>query len=179
MRMMPLLTSICLASAMLPLSAERTEAGIQGSLVFPQSDLRSEVRGRTGFQVGVHGAIDLQGGNELRPRIDYTRIDGGAFSFNSFSGSHTVKGVGLGVDYLRYYEQRPRGLYGLGGIELIWWDARDRDGASVRETAPSLKLGVGHRFDSRVSMEFSVDYGKFRPAFGTASSIKGGVFYRF
>jgi hypothetical protein len=38
---------------------------------------------------------------------------------------------------------------------------------------------VGHRFNSSVSMEFNLDYGQFRPSVGVASSIKGGVFYRF
>ncbi len=179
MRCSTLATSLCLAAAVLPLPAEETEAGIQASLVFPQQDLRSQVGGRTGFQVGVHGAIDLQGGSEVRPRLDYTRIDGGSWSLASLSGSTTVQAVGIGADYLRYLEGRRRGLYGVAGVELNWWNTDQRGGGSVRETAPSVMIGAGHRFNSAVAMEFSLDFGQFRPSVGTASSIKGGVFYRF
>jgi hypothetical protein len=40
-------------------------------------------------------------------------------------------------------------------------------------------VGVGHRFNSSWSMEFNLDWGQFRSYVGTASDIKGGVFYRF
>ena len=178
MRTKTLMTCLCLAAVMAPLSAQQTEAGIQASLVFPQSDLRSAVGGRTGFQLGVHGAIDLQGGSELRPRIDFTRLDGGAFSLSSGSTT-TIEAVGIGVDYLRCLEGRRRGLYGVAGIELNWWNVKNRFSGSERETTPSLMIGAGHRFNASTAMEFNLDYGRFRPSFGTASSIKGGVFYRF
>jgi len=174
-----LLATCCLAASFLPMSAMDTEAGIQGSILFPQSDLRSAVGGRAGFQVGVHGAIDLQAGNELRPRIDYTRIDGGSFSLSSLSSTTTVHGVGLGLDYLGYLEGRRRGLYGVGGVSLVWWSSDLRFGGSTRETAPVVMAGVGHRFNASTAMEFSIDYGRFRPDAGTASSIKAGIFYRF
>jgi hypothetical protein len=164
---------------MQPLCAEQTEAGIQGSLVFPQQNLRQAVGGRTGFQLGVHGAIDLQGGSELRPRIDYTRIDGGSWSLASLSGSTTIQAVSVGADYLRYLEGIRRGLYGVAGVGLFWWNSDERGGGHTRETSPSLMVGAGHRFNSSVSMEFSVDLGHFRPSVGSASSIKGGIFYRF
>ena len=179
MRRKALAISLLLAAAVPPLPAEPTEAGIQGSLVFPQQDLRSAVGGRTGFQVGVHGAIDLQGGSEARPRIDYTRIDGGSWSLSSLSGSTTVQAVSLGADYLRYFEGRRRGLYGVAGLGLSWWHSDERGGGSTHKTSPSLMVGAGHRFNSSVSMEFSVDFGQFRSSVGSASSIKGGVFYRF
>jgi hypothetical protein len=177
MRTITLFTSLCLAAAALPVAAQQTEAGIQGSLVFPQSDLRSATNGRVGFDIGVHGAIDLGGGSELRPRIDYTRIDGGSFSGSSFSGSTLVESLGIGADYLRYLEGRRRGLYAVGGVALVWWNAEYRHAGSERDTSPSLMVGVGHRFNANVAMEFNVDYG--HSAVGTASSIKGGVFYRF
>jgi hypothetical protein len=127
MRMKTLLPALCFAAAILPLSAQETEAGIQGGLIFPQSDLRSAVNGRTGFTLGVHGGIDLQGGNELRPRIDYTRIDGGSFSLSSLNSTTTVQAVGVGIDYLRYLEGRRRGQFilvdgvqpGLGPVPLL------------------------------------------------------------
>jgi len=178
MRLKNLIPALCFA-AVLPLAAQDTEAGIQGGLVFPQNDLRSAVGGRTGFTFGFHGGIDLQGGNELRPRIDYMRIDGGSFSLSSLNSTTTVQSVGIGLDFLRYLEQRRRGSYAVGGIELNWWNSQYRFGGSVRETSPSLMIGVGHRFNSSVSMEFNLDYGQFRPSVGVASSIKGGVFYRF
>jgi hypothetical protein len=179
MRMKTLLPALCFAAAILPLSAQETEAGIQGGLIFPQSDLRSAVNGRTGFTLGVHGGIDLQGGNELRPRIDYTRIDGGSFSLSSLNSTTTVQAVGVGIDYLRYLEGRRRGSYAVAGIELNWWESQYRFRGSDRETSPSLMVGVGHRFNSSWSMEFNLDWGQFRSYVGTASDIKGGVFYRF
>jgi len=179
MRTKMLMTCLCLTGFLSPLTAQQTEAGIQGSLLFPQSDLHSAVNGRVGFQVGVHGAIDLQGGSELRPRIDFTRLDGGSFSLSSGSSTTTIEAVGVGVDYLRYMEERRRGLYACAGIELDWWNVQYRFRNSDRETTPMLMVGVGHRFNSSTSMEFNLDYGQFRPSVGTASSIKGGVFYRF
>jgi len=174
-----LLTSLCLVVGMLPLSAQQTEAGIQGSLVFPQSDLRSAVGARTGFEVGVHGAIDLQQGQELRPRIDYTRIDGGSFSLSSLSSTTTVSGISLGADYLCYLEQRRRGLYAVAGVGLVWWTSEYRFSGTTHETSPSLMIGAGHRFNTNVAMEFNVDLGKFRSTAGQASTIKAGIFYRF
>jgi hypothetical protein len=173
-----LIPVLCFAAA-LPLAAYETEAGIQGGLVFPQNDLRSAVGGRTGFTFGFHGGIDLQGGQELRPRLDYTRIDGGSFSLSSLNSTTTVQAIGIGLDYIYYVEQRRRGSYVVGGLELNWWETQNRFGGSDRETSPSLMIGVGHRFNSAVSMEFNLDYGQFRPSAGVASSIKGGVFYRF
>jgi hypothetical protein len=175
--MKKLFRSLILAVAVLPLSAQQTEAGIQGSLLFPQSDLRSAVNGRVGFDVGVHGAIDLGGGSEVRPRIDYTRYDGGSFSVTALSGSTLVEAIGIGADYLSYFEGRNRGLYAVGGIALNWWNAQYRYQGSQRDTSPSVMVGVGHRFNSAVAMEFNVDYG--HSVVGTATSIKGGVFYRF
>ncbi|MDR3672072.1 MAG: outer membrane beta-barrel protein [Holophaga sp.] len=179
MRMKMLFPVLFLAAGMLPLAAQETEAGIQGALVFPQSDLRSATDGRIGFTLGVHGGIDLQGGNELRPRIDYTRVDGGSFSLSSLKSTTTVQAVGIGVDYLYYLEHRRRGSYAVGGLELNWWEAQYRFRSSERETSPSVMIGVGHRFNASVAMEFNLDYGQFRPSMGSASSIKGGVFYRF
>jgi hypothetical protein len=170
---------LCLAAAMLPLAAQETEAGIQGALVFPQNDLRSAVGGRTGFTFGFHEGIDLLGGNELRPRIDYTRIDGGSFSLPALNSTTTVQAVGIGVDYLRYLESRLRGAYAVAGLELNWWSTQYRFQGSQRETSPSLMIGVGHRFNAAIAMEFNLDYGQFRPSVGSASSIKGGVSYQF
>lgn len=174
-----LLPILCLAVAAAPLAATETEAGIQGSLVFPQQDLRTATGGRTGFSFGVHGAIDLQGGSELRPRIDYTRVDGGSFSLASLTSTTTVTGIGIGCDYIKYIEERRRGLYGFGGVALTWWSSDYRFDGTTRLTSPSLALGVGHRFNSSVGMEFSVDCGQFRSHFGSYSNIKAGVFYRF
>lgn len=174
-----LFSALALAAAALPLRAQQTEAGIQGSLVFPQNNLRTATNGRTGFQVGFHEGIDLQGGNEVRPRIDYTRIDAGSFSLSSLSSTTTVQALSLGADYLRYLEGTRRGLYGVAGLALVWWDTQYRFSGSERKTSPSLMFGAGHRFNSSVSMEFSMDFGQFRDSVGSASSIKGGVFYQF
>jgi hypothetical protein len=174
-----LLSAFCLATSAAALFGTETEAGIQGSLVFPQQDLRSATGGRTGFQVGVHGAVDLGGGSELRPRIDYTRVDGGSFSLGSLTSTTTVHGVGIGADFLKYLDERRRGLYGFGGLALTWWSSDYRFGGTTRLTSPSVIFGVGHRFNSSVGMEFSVDFGQFRSSAGAYSDIKGGVFYRF
>jgi hypothetical protein len=170
---------LCFSASCLPIAAQQSEAGIQGAFVFPQSDLRSAVGGRAGFTVGVHSGIDLQGGNELRPRIDYTRIDGGSFSLSSLDSTTTVQGIGLGADYVSYLEDRRRGVYACGGVSLVWWTSDLRFGGTTRRTAPMFMIGAGHRFNSQVGMEFNLDYGSFRSSKGTASSLKAGMFYRF
>ncbi len=179
MRTHHLSIALCLAAGMLPLGAQQTEAGIQGSLVFPQQDLRTATGGRIGFQVGVHGAIDLGGGNEIRPRIDYTRVDGGSFSLASLTSTTTVYGVGLGADYLRYLEERRRGLYAFGGVGLVWWYSQYRFAGSTRLTSPTASIGVGNRFNANWGMEFGLEVGQFRSSLGGYSSLKGGVWYRF
>jgi len=174
------LTTLSLALSVLPLCAQMTtEAGMQGSVVFPQDDLRSAVGGRAGFNFGFHYSIDLQGGNELRPRIDFTRIDGGSFSASSLTSTTTVQGIGIGVDYLRYLEGRNRGLYGVAGLDLVWWNSDYRFGGSERKTAPSLMVGAGHRFNSAWSMEFTMDFSQFRASAGTASTLRAGALYKF
>jgi hypothetical protein len=174
-----LLPILCLAGGMVPLCGQQTEAGIQGSVLFPQQALRQATDGHVGFELGVHAAIDLQGGNEIRPRLDYTRIDGGSFSGSSLTGTTSVQGVGLGADYLRYLEDTRRGLYGAAGLELFWWNTKYRFSGSDRLTTPMVMIGVGHRFNANVAAEFDIDFGQFRSSVGTASSIKGGIFYRF
>jgi len=170
---------LCLAAAALPLGAQQTEAGIQGSLVFPQQNLRAATGGRTGFDVGVHGDIDLGGGSEIRPRISYTRVDGGSFSLTSLTSTTTVYGIGIGADYLRYLEERRRGLYGFGGVGLVWWYSQYRFDGSTRLTSPSAVIGVGNRFNSNWGMEFSLDVGQFRSSLGGYTSFKAGVWYNF
>jgi len=179
MRKRSLILTLCLAAGALPLAALETEGGIHGSLIFPQNDLHTAVGGRIGFQVGVQSGIDFGGGNELRPRIDYTRLDGGSFSLTSMSSTTTVQAVGVGVDYLRYLEEQRRGLYGVAGVSLNWWETHYRFTGNDRETSPSFMLGAGQRFNSSWSMEFNLEWGQFRPTMGSAGQIKAGVFYHF
>jgi len=170
---------LCLATAGLALPAAQTEAGVQASLVFPQNALRTATDGSIGFQVGFQEGVDLGGGNEVRGRIDYTRVDGGSFHLSSLNSTTTVQGLGVGADYLRYLEDRRRGFYAFGGLALDWWFTHYRFTSGDRTTTPTLRLGIGHRFDSNFGVEFGADWGQFRSDVGSFTNLKAGVTYRF
>ena len=174
-----LFVTLSLCAGLVPLAAQETQAGLQALAVFPQDNLRSAVGGRTGFDVGVHSSIDLDGGSELRPRLDYTRIDGGSFSLSSLSSTTTVNGIGAGADFLQFLNEQRRGPYVTGGLQLVWWTTQYRFSSTQREISPSLMIGVGHRFNSAFSMEFNMDLGHFRATAGQAADIKAGLFYEF
>lgn len=52
--------------------------------------------------MGAHAAVPVGDGLEMRPRFDYTRLDGGSFSANSLDSTLTLEGLGLGADILAY-----------------------------------------------------------------------------
>lgn len=170
---------LCLPAGVLPLAAQQTEFGIQGLAAISEQALRSQIGSRPGFEIGVHEGIYLQNGQELRPRIDYTRFDNGSFSFSSLNSTTTVWGISAGADYLCYLEGGRRGLYGVAGLNLSWWTAYQRFAGSQRETSPSLLFGFGHRFNSNLAVEFEDEYGHFQPEAGSMNTFKGGVFYQF
>jgi hypothetical protein len=164
----------------LPVAAEQTQAGVQAAVVFPQNDLRSNVDGAAGLSFGVNVDINLQGGSELRPRLDYTQCDTQTLhAFALSTTSRSVHGVGLGVDYLRFFEGGRRGLYGVLGVALNWWSASEPAFGNTTETAPSVHFGAGFRFDSRMAAEITYDLGRFRSTAGTLGAIKAGVTYTF
>ena len=184
---------MCVAAGVVSLSAQEVDAGvrsilgmpnspaigIQAFVVSPQQDLRTTVGGRTGFAVGAHWAFALDDALEMRPRIDYTRLDGGSFSFNSVSSTTTVQGVSIGADVIRYQDESQRGLYGMLGANLCWWSVKNTFLGNTTTTAPTVLFGVGNRFSQSLSAEIEVDYGKFRAGDGRASSIRLGAFYKF
>jgi len=186
---------LILAAGLLPLAAQDTglgsqgsglglfgsqnEAGIQGAVVLPENDLRNAVGGRTGFGLGVHGAIAMDGGTEIRPRIDYTRLDGGSFSLSSISSTTTVQEVSVGADYLVYAGGTRQGLYGFAGANLAWWYTQNRFSGNTRKVSPTLLFGPGFRFNKSISGDLSFEYGQFRSSVGTECNIKGSIFYSF
>ena len=170
---------LALSMCALPLCAEGNAFGCQGYLVVPESDLRAAVGGRLGFELGAHGAISLEGGAELRPRLDYTRLDGGAFSFSTLSSTTTVQGLSMGVDYVGYLDESLRGLFGVLGVNLGWWHTMNRFADDTRKTAPGILFGVGNRFNSALSLELDLNYGTFRSPAGAESSFNLGLLYRF
>jgi hypothetical protein len=156
-----------------------TQLGLHALLVSPQGELRTELDGRLGFQVGAHWLKDLQQGFQLRPRVDYSRYDGGAFSFSSATSTTTLQGLGVGADLLRYLDNSHLGLYTLAGVDLTWWNAQYRFNGNNQGTFPGLKAGLGHRFNHSVAVEFDADVAPWRPMMGAGDSIKFGVFYNF
>jgi len=174
-----LLPALALLMA-LPASAQHTQAGVQASVVFPQSDLRTNAAGALGLDVGVHVVLDLQGGSELRPRLDYLQCDTEAFHAISFSSTtRTVHAVTLGVDYLRYFDQGNRGLYGVVGVGAQWWSASDAAHGDTHDFNPGISFGAGFRFNSSLAAEITYNIGKFRSNSGTAGSVQMGLNYRF
>lgn len=164
----------------LPAAAEQARAGVQAAVVFPQNDLRTNVDGTLGLSLGVSVDFNLQGGNELRPRLDYTQCDTQAFHMLALSTtSKSVHGTSLGVDYLRFFEGGRRGVYGLVGTGIAWWSASDPTFGNTHETAPFIKVGAGFRFDSEWGAEITYGVGRFRNTQGTGGMIQAGVTYRF
>jgi hypothetical protein len=157
----------------------KSGAGIQGFLVLPQADLRDSVNGRCGFGVGIHGAIDLEGGAQCRPRVDYSRLDAGAFSVSSVSSTTTIQEVSLGADYLAYVAANRRGFYGVMGANLAWWEVQNRFTPSTRITTPMVLAGPGFRFGDALSVEAELEYGRYRPSVGAENAIRIGCFYLF
>jgi len=176
-RLFPSALALALA---LPACAQQTRAGVQGAFVFPQNDLRSNVDGTVGLSLGIHVDVNLQGGNELRPRLDFTQCDTEAFHLLTLSTTRrSVHGVGLGADYLRFVEGGRRGLYGLVGANLNWWSASETAFGDTHETAPGFRLGAGFRFDSAFSAEITYELFRFRSTAGTGGAIKAGISYTF
>ena len=163
----------------LPLCADGNAFGVQGYLVVPEGDLRTAVGGRLGLEIGAHGTIPVQAGSELRPRLDYTRMDGGAFSFSSLNSTTTVHGLGLGVDYVGYLDESNLGLFGAIGVNLTWWQTMNRFANNTEKTAPGVLFGIGNRFNASLSVELDLNYGTFRSPVGAESSFNLGLLYRF
>ena len=184
---------LCMVAGLLPLAAQDVDSGvrsilgmssaptigIQGFLVSPQQDLRSAVGGRPGFAVGAHWSFDMDNATELRPRLDYTRLDGGSFSFSNVTSTTTVQGVGFGADMLWYLDESRRGLYGALGANLCWWSYKNTFFGNSTTVSPSVLFGVGNRFSQSLSAEINVDYGRFRSGDGRESSIRLGLYYKF
>ena len=142
--------------------------------------MRANVDGAVGLTMGVQVGIDLFGGSELRPRLDYLQCDSTALhALTLGSTTRSVHGVGLGADYLRFFEGGRRGLYGLVGTGLQWWSASDASHGNTHTTSPYLQAGAGFRFDSAVSAEIVYNIGRFRSGAGTAGSLQLGLSYRF
>jgi hypothetical protein len=150
--------------------------GFQAFAVMPESDLHSAVGGRTGYEVGIHTTVGIDTASELRPRFDYTRLDGGSFSSTNATSTTTINGLSLGVDYLYYFQGTRTGMYGMAGANIAWWECQNRFVANTRQTSPTFLIGPGFRFSKGFAAELEFEFGQFRPSEGTDSSIKlGGV----
>jgi len=147
--------------------------------VFPEQQLSNAVSGRVGFQLGAHASIDMSRGNELRPRIDYTLLDGGSFSFSSLSATTSVHAISVGMDYLAYLNVRTRGFYVLSGLGMNWWSTHYRFQGTDTKTAPGLTIGMGDRFSRKLALEFDYDFGQFRNTMGSMGAFKVALFYDF
>lgn len=157
----------------------RTSGGVQGLLVLPQAGLRSTVSGRSGFQVGVHAGVALDGNAELRPRIDYTRLDGGSFSVSDLDSTTTVQEVSLGADYMLFIDSTERGLYGVVGAGLAWWQVEHRFSDNTHQVAPAAMVGTGFRFNRTITVEVNAGLSQFRPVAGSENDIRAGAYFTF
>ena len=163
-----------------PAFAQRTEAGVQAAIIFPQNDLRDNANGALGLTFGVSVSYPLGSGNDLRGRLDYVQCDTTSFHMLVLSTTRqSAHGVGLGADLLHYVETGSRGLYGLVGTGLHWWSASNPAYGDTNETAPYFHAGAGFRFNRAVAAEITYELGRFRSTAGTAGSIQTGVVFRF
>jgi hypothetical protein len=155
-----------------------SEGGVQLGLVVPQGDMRSCLNGRTGFSAGFHGAVPLDSGLELRPRLDYTRLDGGSFSARSMDSTLTLQGLGAGADILVYGDAARSGPYAFAGANLTLWYVKNRFEDDTQAIYPNLSAGVGARLNA-FSADLEFDYGRFRPGVGTFGTVRLVLYYRF
>jgi hypothetical protein len=152
--------------------------GIQMALVVPEGDMRSSLNGRTGFSVGAHGGVPVGDGLEMRPRFDYTRLDGGSFSANSLDSTLTMEGIGLGADILAYGDKDRTGPYAFAGANLTMWYIKHRFDPDTKGVYPNISAGVGTRFTDSFSADLEFDYGRFRPGVGTLGAMRLVIYYR-
>ncbi len=161
------------------LGAQDLAWGVHGSVNLPQGDLKTALDSKAGFTVGGHLGVYLKDGHELRPRLEYTRYDGGSFSLTSVTFKNTIVALGFGGDYLYHLEGRHRGTYLLAGAGFQWWTVEPRQGDSTHENGLSLQAGAGYRFSPRVAVEAAYSTSRFRADQGRANAVTVGMSIRF
>lgn len=162
--------SLSLASVAM---AQSFQPGIHGGLNIPLGDLGTAVDDRFGLTFGGHLGVYYGNGHELRPRVDYTRFNGGYFPAGGGRfDKNTISAWGVGADYLYYTEQRLVGPYLAMGLGYQWWDVSPRDSANHSNSAMSFAAGGGFRFNRTFAVEARFTTGQFQDTNGAANAIQ-------
>lgn len=152
--------------------AQEVQWGVQGGLNIPVGDLSTALDGRLGISVGGHAGLFYGDGHELRPRVDYTRYEGGYFPVGNSLGKNTIEAFGLGADYVFYTDLRPRGLYLTMGLGYQWWTVDPRGLPSTHTGSLSVAAGAGFRFNRTFGLEGRFTTGQFRSSDGAANALQ-------
>lgn len=161
------------------LSAQELKWGVHGSVNAPQGDLKTALDSKAGFTVGGHLGIYLENGHEVRPRVDYTRYDGGSFSMASMTYKNTVAALGLGADYLYHLHGSQKGPYLLAGLGFQWWTVEPEHQPTTHENGLSYQAGAGYRFNPTVAVEVAYSSSRFQADQGRANALTAGISIRF
>ena len=163
----------------LGLGADDLKWGAQAALCAPLGDLKTALDSNIGFTVGGHLGYYLEEGHEIRPRVDYTRYEGGSFSANSLSYKNNVSAFSFGADYIYYLEQRRQGFYVTGGVGCAWWTLDGRHVDTTHTNSATFQAGGGFRFNPTTAVELVYAPSRFRSGNGEAGSLQAGLSIRF
>jgi hypothetical protein len=154
----------------LPLSAQdlnRTTYGLSVQLNTPMGDLRDDTDKGLGIGASALVQWNLGQGHAIRPRLDFNVFNVSQYepSHSNYRESRNLTAIGIGVDYLYYLSDSPRGLYITGGASVTRWDlsytTSDRVGSSYSSsydssrntTSLGLAGGVGWQFTRVIGVE--------------------------
>lgn len=146
------LALVTLLAAGAGLSAQDARFGLQGTLAFPQGDLKDGVDSKMGYGLGVHGTFAFDQ-HAIRPRLDYTLYS----KRDLFPGFTTqVSSLNYGVDYLYFTQAKDQGLYLIGGASAVRWNIK-AEGFGMSESENTTKLGlsagVGYQWNKTFGTE--------------------------
>ena len=159
----PFIVVLPLVLVITPLVGKDVNFGCQVGIAMPQGDTKLAVGDQKGYTVGINVPIDFNGGNTLRPHLNYL-TNTGTQSGNYQSNDNTLATISLGVDWLYYVNKNLAGLYLVAGIGANYtkFDSTYNSpydllnsGYSVTRygTAVAFNAGLGWQFSSKFGAE--------------------------
>ena len=146
-----------------PLVGKEVNFGFQVGIAMPQGDVKSAVGDQKGYTVGINVPIDFNGGNTLRPHLNYL-TNRGTQDNGYQSNDNILATISLGADWLYYVNKSTAGLYFIAGIGANYtkFDSTFNspgyilsDGYSTTRygTAVAFNAGFGWQFSSKFGTE--------------------------
>jgi opacity protein-like surface antigen len=169
----PLLVLLALAGPVS--SAAEAHFGGQLTAVWPQSDLGGKgwMDGKVAPSLGVHLLVDMEDGNALVPRLDYTLHSRSLNTVDNLKADRKADVWNLGVDYNYFFSGRAsEGFYLTAGLGYASAKFQiDDAGETYRPTkgAVAYALGAGYQFNPNLGLEVRYTASRFNDvAYGPA-----------